>query len=61
MNVCSGDVLVRMMDEQIGDTCKTLFGHGGPVYHLSFSPDRNLLLSSAEDSTGNKNLLFVLN
>lgn len=46
------DVLVRMMEEKSGETCRTLYGHSGPVYHLSFSPDRTLLLSCSEDTTG---------
>ncbi|XP_011500143.1 PREDICTED: transcription initiation factor TFIID subunit 5 [Ceratosolen solmsi marchali] len=45
------DVLVRMMDEKTAETVRTLYGHSGPVYCLSFSPDRNLLLSCAEDGT----------
>lgn len=45
------DVLVRMMDERTSETARNLYGHGGPIYSLSFSPDRNLLLSSSEDST----------
>lgn len=46
------DVLVRMMDDRTAETSRSLFGHNGPIYNLSFSPDRNLLLSSSEDSTG---------
>ncbi|XP_066585283.1 transcription initiation factor TFIID subunit 5-like [Prorops nasuta] len=45
------DVLVRMMDERTAESSRSLFGHSGPVYSLSFSPDRNLLLSSSEDTT----------
>lgn len=30
-----------------------LYGHSGPIYGLSFSPDNKFLLSSSEDSTGN--------
>lgn len=45
------DVLVRMMDERTSETAKNLYGHSGPIYSLSFSPDRNLLLSSSEDTT----------
>ncbi|XP_032685739.1 transcription initiation factor TFIID subunit 5 isoform X2 [Odontomachus brunneus] len=45
------DVLARMMDERSPETAKNLYGHSGPVYSLSFSPDRNLLLSSSEDTT----------
>lgn len=40
-----------MMDERTSETARNLYGHGGPIYSLSFSPDRNLLLSSSEDST----------
>ena len=29
----------------------TLHGHNGPIYGLSFSPDRSLLLSCSEDGT----------
>ncbi|XP_015792913.1 transcription initiation factor TFIID subunit 5 [Tetranychus urticae] len=45
------DVLVRMMNEKSATDLKVLHGHSGPVYSLSFSPDRNLLLSCSEDST----------
>lgn len=45
------DVLVRMMDDRTSETTKNLYGHSGPIYSLSFSPDRNLLLSSSEDTT----------
>lgn len=40
-----------MMDERSGETCRTLCGHSGPVYAVSFSPDRTLLLSCSEDGT----------
>lgn len=46
------DVLVRMMDDRTAESSRSLFGHNGPVFSMSFSPDRNLLLSSSEDSTG---------
>lgn len=45
------DVLVRMMDDRTSETARNLYGHSGPIYSLSFSPDRNLLLSSSEDTT----------
>ncbi|XP_071553825.1 transcription initiation factor TFIID subunit 5 [Temnothorax nylanderi] len=45
------DVLVRMMDDRTSETARHLYGHSGPIYSLSFSPDRNLLLSSSEDTT----------
>lgn len=53
IDVSSGDVLVRMMEEKDRDTCRTLFGHGGPVYRLGFDPYKTLLLSCSEDATGN--------
>ncbi|XP_051169756.1 transcription initiation factor TFIID subunit 5 [Leptopilina boulardi] len=45
------DVLVRMMDERTSESVKLLYGHSGPVNCLSFSPDKNLLLSCSEDTT----------
>ncbi|KAL1494284.1 hypothetical protein ABEB36_009907 [Hypothenemus hampei] len=45
------DVLVRMMDERSGESSRSLCGHSGPVYSVSFSPDRTLLLSCSEDTT----------
>lgn len=51
VNIEAEDVLVRMMDERSGETSRTLCGHSGPVYSVSFSPDRTLLLSCSEDST----------
>nr|XP_020644616.1 transcription initiation factor TFIID subunit 5 isoform X1 [Pogona vitticeps] len=47
----SDDVLERIMDEKTASEMKILYGHGGPVYGTSFSPDRNYLLSSSEDGT----------
>lgn len=40
-----------MMDERSGESSRSLYGHAGPVYSVSFSPDRLLLLSCSEDST----------
>lgn len=48
----SDDILERMMDESTSSDSKTLVGHSGTVYSVSFSPDRQYLLSSAEDGTG---------
>nr|CAD7569457.1 unnamed protein product [Timema californicum] len=45
------DVLVRMMDDRSSEMCRVLSGHGGPVYRVTFSPDRTLLLSCSEDTT----------
>lgn len=47
----SDDVTIRMMDTTSTDV-KILRGHNGPVYNVSFSLDRTLLLSCSEDSTG---------
>lgn len=49
-----GDVLVRMMEEKDRDTCRTLFGHAGPVYRVGFDPFKNMLLSCSEDNTSKK-------
>lgn len=51
-NCAIDDVLVRMMDDRTAETSRSLYGHNGPIYNLSFSPDRNLLLSCSEDATG---------
>ncbi|KAI9143777.1 WD40-repeat-containing domain protein [Paraphysoderma sedebokerense] len=37
--------------EQHGDSCKTLVGHAGPVYGLSFTKDNRYMLSCSEDKT----------
>ncbi|XP_075791666.1 transcription initiation factor TFIID subunit 5 isoform X2 [Pelodiscus sinensis] len=47
----SDDVLERIMDERTASELKILYGHSGPVYGTSFSPDRNYLLSCSEDGT----------
>ncbi|XP_019215158.1 transcription initiation factor TFIID subunit 5 isoform X1 [Oreochromis niloticus] len=47
----SDDVLERIMDEKTASESKIMYGHSGPVYGISFSPDRNYLLSSSEDGT----------
>lgn len=51
VNTDAEDVLARMMDERSGESARSLVGHGGTVYSVSFSPDRTLLLSCSEDST----------
>lgn len=40
-----------MMDERSGESSRSLCGHSGAVYSVSFSPDRTLLLSASEDTT----------
>lgn len=52
------DVLYRMMDDKNTADLKVLRGHHGPVYAVSFSPDRNLLLSASEDATGGRLTTF---
>lgn len=44
------DVFLKMMDNQYADS-RVLTGHSGPVYGLSFSPCKDLLLSCSEDTT----------
>lgn len=51
VNADAEDVLVRMMDERSGEVSRSLFGHSGPVYSVSFAPERTLLLSCSEDAT----------
>lgn len=45
------DVWARIMDERNAESSRLLYGHSGPVYNVSFSPDKTLLLSCSEDST----------
>lgn len=54
------DVLYRMMDDKNTFDVKVLTGHSGPVYAVSFSPARDLLLSCSEDATSESflNLLY---
>lgn len=56
----TGDVLVRMMEEKDRDTCRTLYGHSGPVYKVGFDPFKTLLLSCSEDSTGKLTVVTAL-
>ncbi|CAH1399603.1 unnamed protein product [Nezara viridula] len=45
------NVWARIMDERNAESSRVLYGHLGPVYNVSFSPDKTLLLSCSEDST----------
>lgn len=45
------DISNRMIDEEKNFDRRTLIGHSGPVYGVSFSPCRQLLVSCSEDST----------
>ncbi|XP_041374129.1 transcription initiation factor TFIID subunit 5-like [Gigantopelta aegis] len=45
------DVLERMMDSDTASDSKVLLGHAGPVYSMSFSHDKNYLVSCSEDGT----------
>ena len=51
LNPDADDILQRMLDESTAETSKNLYGHSGPVYGVSFSPDRSQLLSCSEDGT----------
>ncbi len=42
----SDDVLERIMDEKTASESKILYGHSGPVYGISFSPDRYKKITS---------------
>jgi transcription initiation factor TFIID subunit 5 len=41
-----------MFDESSGIDSRTLLGHSGPVFGVSFSMDKNFLVSGSEDGTG---------
>uniref|UniRef100_A0A8R1TJ89 TFIID subunit TAF5 NTD2 domain-containing protein n=1 Tax=Onchocerca volvulus TaxID=6282 RepID=A0A8R1TJ89_ONCVO len=45
------DALDQVYDDSEASTSLTFQGHNGPVYSLSFSPDKRLLLSSSRDGT----------
>uniref|UniRef100_H2Y8T0 Transcription initiation factor TFIID subunit 5 n=1 Tax=Ciona savignyi TaxID=51511 RepID=H2Y8T0_CIOSA len=45
------DIFDRMMDDCTGTESKSLYGHSGTVYSLSFSPCRSLLVSASEDGS----------
>ncbi|KAL1124566.1 hypothetical protein AAG570_001190, partial [Ranatra chinensis] len=45
------DVWARIMDDRNAEMTRILYGHSGPVYRVSFSPNRTLLLSCSEDSS----------
>jgi len=45
------DVLERMLDDRTASESKMLLGHSGPIFALSFSSDRQFLLSSSEDAS----------
>lgn len=45
------DVTKKMMNDEKGDDMRTLSAHSGPVYGVSFSPCKQLLLSCSEDGT----------
>ena len=49
----SDDILSMMFDEQSGADHRTLVGHSGPVFSVSFSPDKYYILSGSEDGTSN--------
>ena len=46
------DIMSLMFDESSAAESKTLTGHSGPIFGVSFSPDKNFLVSGSEDATG---------
>ena len=54
------DVLERMMDDRTATDFKLLTGHCGPVYAVSFSPDRTNLISASQDGTGQCGCFLLL-
>lgn len=46
------DVMEQMLDDSAGSNSVSFVGHSGPVYGCSFSPDKRMLLTCSEDSTG---------
>ena len=45
------DVMNMMFDENSAIDHRTLIGHSGPVFAVSFSPDKNFVISASEDGT----------
>lgn len=41
-----------MFDESSAADTRTLIGHSGPIFGVSFSPDKSFLVSGSEDGTG---------
>ena len=48
------------MDDRTASDHKILTGHSGPIFATSFSPDRNLMVSSSEDGTSTISFLDTL-
>ncbi len=64
------DITNLMFDENSAIDHRTLIGHSGPVFAVSFSPDKNFVVSASEDGTGRffiettlliNNIIFVYN
>lgn len=51
LDIEAEDLSKRMMDDEKTFDTRTLCGHSGPVYGVSFSTDRQMLLSCSEDTT----------
>eukprot|EP00039_Didymoeca_costata_P007912 m.105346 g.105346 ORF g.105346 m.105346 type:complete len:653 (-) comp13871_c0_seq1:167-2125(-) len=47
----TGDSKLEEFLEAEAEQSKTLIGHSGPVYEVSFSPDNSFLVSASEDGT----------
>lgn len=41
-----------MFDDSTASDYKVLIGHSGPVFNVSFSPDKAYIVSGGEDGTG---------
>lgn len=46
------DIMSAMFEESSASDTRSLIGHSGPVFAVSFSPDKNFLVSGSEDSSG---------
>lgn len=60
MNYFLDDILSLMFDESSSADTRTLTGHSGPIFGVSFSPDKNFLVSGSEDGTGSSTSLDLL-
>ncbi|KAG9289837.1 hypothetical protein G9A89_015417 [Geosiphon pyriformis] len=47
----NGTASLDRLKEKQGNDCKRLSGHSGPIFGLSFSPDKKYIVSCSEDKT----------
>lgn len=57
-HLISDDVMERIFDDKTASDNKLLIGHKGAVFAVSFSPDRAYLLSSSDDGTSKKFIIY---